>query len=163
MCILGIDPGYATIGYGAVHSSGSSCRLLESGIITTSPSNPFSRRLEIIYDCIGELIERFSPEEAAVETLYFGRNVTTGIPVSHARGVLLLALRQAGVSIYEYSPGSVKKAMTGQANAEKQDIQLMVRRLLNLNQTITPDDAADAVALALTRAHSSTSRQVVAI
>ncbi len=157
MIILGIDPGIATVGFGVLEFSGSRYRLIRCGVITTPAHTPLSERLETIYADLNELIEAFRPDVVAVEELFFNTNITTGIAVAHGRGVVLLACRQAGLKIYEYTPLQVKQAVVGYGRAEKKQVMDMVRRLCNLSAPPKPDDAADAVALALCHARSATS------
>lgn len=157
MIILGIDPGIATVGFGVLEFSGSRYRLIRCGVITTPAHTPLSERLETIYADLNELIEAFRPDVVAVEELFFNTNITTGIAVAHGRGVVLLACRQAGLKIFEYTPLQVKQAVVGYGRAEKKQVMDMVRRLCNLSAPPKPDDAADAVALALCHARSATS------
>ena len=158
MVVLGIDPGLATVGYGVVSlDSTNKIKLIDYGIIETKPDVPFPRRLEQIYNGIDTLIERFSPDAVAFEELFFNTNITTGISVAHGRGVILLACRKYGVKIYEYTPLQVKQAVVGYGRAEKAQVMDMVKRLCSLSAPPKPDDAADAVALALCHARSCTS------
>ena len=157
MIILGIDPGVATIGFGVLKAQRGKNTLLQYGVITTPPGIPLSNRLLQISNDMEELIHTFHPDEMAVEELFFNTNITTGIAVAHGRGVILLACQQAGVKIYEYTPLQVKQAVVGYGRAEKSQVMDMVRRLCNLKAPPKPDDAADAVALALCHARSSTS------
>lgn len=152
MRILGLDPGTATTGYGIVDADGGELRLVDYGAIKTAAGDPAEQRLQSIYSQINELIARHQPQRAAVEQLFFGRNITTAIAVGQARGVLLLALAGAGIPMSEYSPPKVKEAVTGYGKADKAQVQLMVRHLLNLEETPHPDDAADALAVAITHA-----------
>lgn len=154
---LGIDPGTATTGYGLV-------RLLPDGelvavsfgVILTPKESSDSARLVMLFDELNKIIKKNKPDTAAVEKLFFARNVSTGIAVGQARGVVLLALEKAGVPAYEYSPNEVKQAVAGYGHAEKRQMQEMVRTLLQLNQIPKPDDAADALAIAIT--HLNTAR-----
>lgn len=157
MRILGIDPGIATIGFGIVDSDKNRHRLVTCGVITTPAHTRLSSRLEQIYDDLQRLLEAFKPDAVSIEELFFNTNITTGIAVAHGRGVILLACRKAGVSIYEYTPLQVKQAVVGYGRAEKAQVMDMVRRLCGLSAPPKPDDAADAVALALCHARSSTS------
>lgn len=157
MRILGIDPGVATIGFGIVDSDRNRHRLVTCGVITTPAHTSLSSRLEQIYDDLTRLLEAFKPDAVSVEELFFNTNITTGIAVAHGRGVILLACRKAGVKIYEYTPLQVKQAVVGYGRAEKAQVMDMVRRLCGLSAPPKPDDAADAVALALCHARSSTS------
>ena len=157
MRILGIDPGIATIGFGVVDSGKSSQRLVQCGVITTPAHTGLSSRLEQIYDDMLQILELYKPDAVSVEELFFNTNITTGISVAHGRGVILLACKKSGVRIYEYTPLQVKQAVVGYGRAEKSQIMDMVKRICNLPEPPKPDDAADAVALALCHARSSTS------
>ena len=157
MRILGIDPGVATIGFGVIDFSGREYKLVNCGVITTPAHTMLSARLEQIYDDMCQLLELFKPDAVSIEELFFNTNITTGIAVAHGRGVLLLACRKAGVAIYEYTPLQVKQAVVGYGRAEKKQVMDMVRRICALPSPPKPDDAADAVALALCQARSSTS------
>ena len=157
MRILGIDPGYGITGFGLVDAEGGQFRLLRCGAITTPPNTDFSWRLEVIYNDMVELLKVAKPDVVAIEELFFGQNVTTGIGVAQARGVILLAIRQAGVEIAAYKPAQVKQSVVGYGNATKHQVMDMTKRLLGLQQMPKPDDAADAIALALCHGRSSTS------
>ncbi|MBR5783266.1 MAG: crossover junction endodeoxyribonuclease RuvC [Clostridia bacterium] len=157
MIILGIDPGYATVGYGVISREGHSFRTLDYGAVTTPAGMPFAERLEIIYREIGELIEHFKPDMMSIEKLFFNTNITTGIEVAHARGVILLSAVQHGLPFKEYTPLQVKQAVVGYGQAEKKQVMLMTQNLLHLSQLPRPDDAADALALAVCLAHSTNS------
>ena len=149
MRILGIDPGYAIVGYGVVEAAGAKYHPLEYGAVTTQPQEDFGLRLKEIYEGMTELLALFRPQAASVEKLFFLSNKTTGIGVAEARGVILLALSQAGVPLFEYNPMQVKQAVTGYGKAQKHQVQEMTRRLLGLPGIPKPDDAADALALAI--------------
>ena len=157
MRILGIDPGYGITGFGLVDAQRGQFRLLRCGAITTPPNTDFSWRLEMIYHDMTELLRLTQPDVVAIEELFFGQNVTTGINVAQSRGVILLATRQAGLEVFSYKPMQVKQAVVGYGNATKHQVQDMTRRLLHLDAMPKPDDAADAIALALCHARSSTS------
>ena len=157
MRILGIDPGFATIGFGVVDSEGGRQQLVKCGVITTPAHTSLSSRLAQLYDDLTQLIELFRPDAVAVEELFFNTNITTGIAVAHGRGVILLACEKAGVKIYEYTPLQVKQAVVGYGRAEKKQVMEMVRRICGLSAPPRPDDTADAVALALCHARSTTS------
>lgn len=157
MRILGIDPGIATIGFGILETSGNKYRLVNCGVITTPAHTQLSDRLCTIYDDLSQLIEAYKPDAVAIEELFFNTNITTGISVAHGRGVILLACRKAGLMIYEYTPLQVKDAVVGYGRAEKKQVMDMVKRLCGLRAAPKPDDAADAVALALCHARSTTS------
>lgn len=158
MRILGIDPGVATVGFGVIDSERSGQRFVRCGVITTPANTPLTSRLDRIYSDLGELIRLFSPDAAAVEELFFNTNITTGISVAEGRGVILLACFHSGVPVYEYTPLQVKQAVAGYGRAEKRQVIDMVKRILNLPAAPKPDDAADAVAIALCHARSATSR-----
>ena len=157
MRILGIDPGIATIGFGIVDSEKNKQRLIQCGVITTPAHTSLSSRLQLIHHDMLQLLETFKPDAVSVEELFFNTNITTGIAVAHGRGVILLACQQAGVQIYEYTPLQVKQAVVGYGRAEKAQVMDMVKRICALNAPPKPDDAADAVALALCHARSVTS------
>ena len=157
MRILGVDPGIATIGFALLDFDKQKYSLLRCGVITTPAHTALSSRLEIIYADLNQVIEAFRPDVVAIEELFFNTNITTGISVAHGRGVILLACRQAGLKIYEYTPLQVKQAVVGYGRAEKKQVMEMVKRLCCLSEPPKPDDAADAVALALCHARSSTS------
>ena len=157
MRILGIDPGYGITGFGLVEAQRGQFQLLRCGAITTPAGMDFSARLEIIYEDMKELLEVAKPDVVAIEELFFGQNVTTGIGVAQSRGVILLAIRQAGLEVYQYKPMQVKQAVVGYGNATKHQVQDMTRRLLHLNAMPKPDDAADAIAIALCHGRSATS------
>jgi len=147
--VLGIDPGTAIVGWGMVEGGGQELRLMEYGVLRTPAHMPLSERLVILYDGIHQLIEQYQPHGVGVEQLFFARNVTTALPVAHARGVILLALQQAGIPMREFTPMEIKQAITGYGRADKHQMQQMVRLLLGLESIPRPDDAADAVAVAL--------------
>ena len=157
MRILGIDPGYGITGFGLVEAQGGQFRLLRCGAITTPAGMDFSARLEIIYEDMKQLLQVAQPDVVAIEELFFGQNVTTGIGVAQSRGVILLAIRQAGLEVYQYKPMQVKQAVVGYGNATKHQVQDMTKRLLGLSAMPKPDDAADAIAIALCHGRSSTS------
>ena len=157
MRILGIDPGYGITGFGLVDAQRGQFRLLRCGAITTPAGMDFSARLEIIYEDMRELLKVAQPDVVAIEELFFGQNVTTGIGVAQSRGVILLAIRQAGLEVYQYKPMQVKQAVVGYGNATKHQVQDMTKRLLGLSAMPKPDDAADAIAIALCHGRSSTS------
>ena len=157
MRILGIDPGYATIGFGVIQAERGNFKLLQYGTITTSAEMEFPQRLLTIYQDMNELIETVKPDVVAIEELFWGHNVTTGIGVSHGRGVILLCAAQAQLPIYEYTPMQIKQAVVGYGNATKLQVMDMTKRILQMDKVARPDDAADAVAVALCHARSSTS------
>ena len=157
MRILGIDPGYGITGFGVIETERGQSRLLSCGAITTPAGMDFSARLEIIYEDMRALLEKAKPDAVAIEELFFGQNVTTGIGVAQSRGVILLAIRQAGLEVYSYKPMQVKQAVVGYGSATKHQVQDMTKRLLRLDAMPKPDDAADAIAIALCHARSATS------
>ena len=157
MRILGIDPGYGIIGFGLIETNHNQFSLLRCGAITTPAGMDFSARLEIIYEDMKQLLEVAKPDVVAIEELFFGQNVTTGIGVAQSRGVILLAIRQAGIPYFEYKPMQVKQAVVGYGRAEKRQVMELTKMMLNLKQVPKPDDAADAIAIALCHARSSTS------
>ena len=157
MRILGIDPGYGITGFGVIDTDRGQSRLVTCGAITTPAGMDFSARLEIIYEDMRQLLEQSKPDAVAIEELFFGQNVTTGIGVAQSRGVILLAIRQAGLEVTSYKPMQVKQALVGYGNATKHQMMDMTKRLLHLQAMPKPDDAADAIAIALCHARSSTS------
>ena len=157
MRILGIDPGYGITGFGLIEAQRGKFTYLRCGAITTPAGMDFSARLEIIYEDMKQLLEVAKPDVVAIEELFFGQNVTTGIGVAQSRGVILLAIRQAGLEVTSYKPAQIKQAVVGYGNATKHQVQDMTKRLLRLQAMPKPDDAADAIAIALCHARSSTS------
>ena len=155
MRVLGIDPGYATIGYGVIDTNGNKHKVVDYGVITTPKEENIAVRLAMIYDSMTAVIEKFKPDEIAVEELFFVKNITTGINVAHARGIILLASVHACGKLYEYTPLQIKQAMTGYGRAEKHQVMEMVKNLLKLNAVPKPDDTADALALAICHGHTS--------
>lgn len=155
MRILGIDPGTGIVGFGVIDSDGRDHKLVDAGVIKTPAHQELRIRLTTIYDGIKEIIKTSKPEIMVIEKLYFARNVTTAMSVSHARGVIMLAGHQAKLDIAEYTPLQIKQALTGYGRAEKSQIQTMVQSLLKLKTCPKPDDCADALAAALTHATAS--------
>ncbi len=155
MLVLGIDPGTAITGFGLVRETEEGLVLVDCGVITTSAGQPLPARLQAVYHGLAELARRHQPDAAAVEELFFSRNARTALSVGHARGVILLALAEAGVPIFEYKPLQVKQAIAGYGAADKHQVQQMVTMLLNLDAVPQPDDAADAVAVAVCHIHSA--------
>lgn len=153
MTILGIDPGYGTIGYGVVRLEKTKFTPVQYGAVTTKPGMPMHLRLCEIYEDIGTLVDTFRPDEVAIEELFFSKNVTTGIQVAQARGVILLALAQKGLHPVSYTPNQVKMAVVGYGNAEKKQMMEMTKSILHLTKLPRPDDAADALALAICHGH----------
>jgi crossover junction endodeoxyribonuclease RuvC len=158
MRILGIDPGLAIVGWGVIDYEKSKFRTVAYGSLQTPAGIPTERRLALIYDGMKQLIEKYSPEVMSIEELFFSTNVTTGIRVAEARGVLLLAAEQAGIPMHEYTPPQVKQAVVGYGKAEKKQVIAMVTTLLGLKEPPKPDDTADALAVAICHAHSGGSR-----
>lgn len=157
MRILGIDPGIATVGFAVLDFEKNQYKLVQCGVISTPAHTSLSSRLAQIYSDMGQLIDIYRPEAVSIEELFFNTNITTGIAVAHGRGVILLACENAGIKIYEYTPLQVKQSVVGYGRAEKKQVMDMVKRICNLKTVPKPDDAADAVALAICHARSSTS------
>jgi crossover junction endodeoxyribonuclease RuvC len=155
MIILGIDPGYAIVGYGVIESQRGNFKLIDYGAINTPKEETLPVRLAMIERGMTKLIDTFKPDCIAVEELFFTKNITTGIAVAEARGVILLTAVKSIGKLYEYTPMQIKQALTGYGGADKQQIQHMVKTLLRLKEIPRPDDAADAVAVALTHAQTS--------
>ena len=155
MIIIGIDPGYAIVGIGAVEYRGNRFRTLEYGAITTPAGMNTVDRLKKIYDEMNMYLDKYSPDAVAIEELFFNSNQKTAINVAQARGVLLVAVRNRNIPIFEYTPLQVKQSVTGYGRADKGQIQQMVKMLLGLNVIPKPDDAADALAIAICHAHSN--------
>jgi len=155
MRVLGIDPGTATTGYGVVEEAKGELRSVTFGVIKTPAGQPLAKRLQAIYQEIRSLVAKWQPQAAAVEELFFSRNVRTAMSVGQARGVALLALADAGLDVAEYTPLTIKQAVTGYGNADKAQVQEMVRLLLGLADIPRPDDAADALAVAICHFHSA--------
>ena len=149
MTILGIDPGYAIEGWGVINRARGGFELLGYGAVTTPAGMPFARRLETLYRETASLLVRFRPEAVAVEKLFFTTNQKTAIDVAQARGVVMLAIAHSGVPFFEYTPLQVKSAVTGYGKAEKPQVMEMTRRLLKMDTVPRPDDAADALAIAI--------------
>jgi len=160
MVILGIDPGTATTGYGLIDTQ-DQLRVVEYGCIRTSSSQEMVDRLKIIYQRVKELVQRFYPEEIAIEQIFFNRNTRTALSVGQARGVIMLAASCKGAKIFSYTPLEVKQAVTGYGKAKKWQVQRMVKKLLNLPQVPTPDDAADAIAIAVCHYYSRRIKRVI--
>ncbi len=158
MRILGIDPGFAIVGFGLLEAQRGGARLVQCGAITTPAGERLPARLLQISQDMAQLLSLCQPDAMAIEELFFTNNITTGIGVAQARGVLLTEAERAGVPIFEYSPSEVKLAVTGYGKAEKRQVMEMTKRLLHLKASPKPDDAADAVAIALCHARSFTSR-----
>ena len=157
MKILGIDPGTAIVGYGLVESIGNKLKYLKHGCIYTDKDNNMNSRLKDIFTDLNKILEELKPDAVAIEEIFYFKNNKTIISVSQARGVILLAAELRNIPIYEYTPLQVKMGITGYGRAEKKQIQLMVKKILNLKEIPKPDDAADALAIAVTHIHSNTS------
>lgn len=157
MRILGIDPGIAIVGFGLIESERGSVRMLQYGAVTTEAGLPLATRLLQIENDMTALIAQLQPDEIAIEELFFSKNITTGIAVAHGRGVILCTAEKLGVPICEYTPMQVKQAVVGYGLAEKKQVMDMTRRLLHLKTVPKPDDAADALAIAICHARSATS------
>jgi crossover junction endodeoxyribonuclease RuvC len=149
MIIMGIDPGTAVTGYGVVSVSGNSVAWVDSGVIVTDTSEPLSQRLLMIYDGLSEKINERSPDRVAVEEAFYGKNVHTTLVLGHARGVAMLAAAQRGCGVFEYSPREIKKAVTGNGNASKEQVEYMIKTLLRPNGGKMRQDAYDALAVAM--------------
>ena len=159
MIILGIDPGYAILGYGAVEAERGKIRVIDYGVVETTPKMTFPERLERLYAGTKLLLERYRPDHVAFEELFFSKNVTTGIQVGGARGVALVACQEYTDNLFEYTPMQIKQAVVGYGGADKHQVQMMVRMLLGIREIPKPDDAADAVACAITHAHAGAGRE----
>lgn len=155
MLVLGVDPGLATTGYGLVHEAENELQAIAYGVVTTPARRPLAERLQQLYRELAALIERYRPDEGAVEELFFSRNVRTAMSVGQARGVALLALADANVPVAEYTPLTIKQAVSGFGGADKIQVQTMVKMLLKLESVPRPDDAADALAVAICHLHSA--------
>lgn len=155
MRILGIDPGFAIVGYGIVDYVGNKFSVVDYGAATTAAGENIFTRLKLIYDEISEIIARIKPDCMAIEELFFNTNSKTAITVAEARGILIIAAMNAGIPVFEYTPLQVKQAVTGYGRADKNQVQQMIKILLNLEKIPKPDDAADALAIAICHAHSA--------
>ena len=157
MRIIGIDPGVATVGFGVIDTVNGKNNYIACGAVSTPAELSLSARLDMIYNDINELLVTFSPEAISVEELFFSKNITTGISVAHGRGVILLAAYRSGIPVFEYTPMQVKQAVVGYGKAEKKQVIYMVTKLLGMKKPPKPDDAADALAMAICHARSMTS------
>lgn len=155
MLVLGIDPGLATTGYGFVEGDGQALEAVAYGVLRTPAKTPIAERLVILHDALTALLDRYNPDVVAMEELFFSTNARTAMVVGEARGVLLLTVAQAGLAICEYTPLQIKQAITGYGQADKRQVQEMVRLLLSLNEIPRPDDAADGLAVSICHHHSS--------
>ena len=158
MRVLGIDPGLALMGYGIIDTDGRKSTLIKAGVVETTPDMRMPERLHAVFSGVRDLLTLYQPDEIAFEELFFARNVTTALNVGAARGSALCACSEYGKPIYEYTPMQIKQAVVGYGRADKQQVQQMVKLLLHLDGIIKPDDAADAVACALTHIHSGQMR-----
>ena len=158
MIVLGIDPGYAIVGWGVINYNGNTYKPLAFGAITTEAHTNFNERLEIIYNDTLEVLKKYKPDALSIEKLFFTTNVTTAILVAQARGVTLLAAQKLKIPIFEYTPLQVKTAVTGYGKAKKPQVMEMTRRLLKLDEVPKPDDTADALAIAICHAQAAGSQ-----
>ncbi len=163
MLIFGIDPGYAITGFSLLSYANNCFETVDYGVIRTEAGTPFPERLLAIDQAIQTLIERYKPGCMAVEEIFFSRNTTTAMGTAHVRGVAVVSGARAGIPVFEYTPIQVKKAVTGYGRADKEQVQYMVCRLLNLRQIPQPDDAADALAVAICHAHSGDRPEALAV
>ena len=163
MVILGIDPGLATLGYGVIKVEGDRRRLIQFGTLTTPAGQPMPQRLRAIFQGMNQLMDIYKPDDVAFEELFFSKNITTGMAVSAARGVALVAVVQRTDNLYEYTPMQIKQAVTGYGGADKHQVQQMVKMLLKMKEVARPDDAADAIAVALTHANSMNMKKMFKI
>ncbi len=155
LIVMGVDPGIAILGYGVLEICGNKYKTITSGAITTSAGQPMPERLSFLYENLTKLLIHYRPEAFAVEELFFNKNVKTALTIGHARGVIILAASNQGIPIYEYTPLQVKQAIVGYGRADKNQIQQMVKMLLNLKEIPKPDDVADALAVAICHGSSS--------
>ncbi len=155
MRILGIDPGYAIVGYGVIDYSSNHFSIVDYGAVTTKAHTDFEQRLSLIYEGLNQIISVHKPDVMSIEKLFFNTNTTTAIDVAQARGVIVLSAAQAGVPVFQYTPLQVKQSVVGYGRAEKKQVQEMTKLLLGLKAVPKPDDTADALALAICHAHSS--------
>ena len=159
MRILGIDPGLATLGYGVIDTFGSRIELVKAGAVITTPNMPEPERLVSIRRQIKEILETYAPDQIAFEELFFCKNITTGMSVSAARGVTVCTCAEYTRELFEYTPMQIKSAVVGNGHADKHQVQQMVKMTLNMPDIIRPDDAADAVAVAITHANTGLLRE----
>ena len=154
MIILGIDPGLATLGYGVIEADRGNYKMIQFGTVTTPAGQPMPIRLRAVYQGVSQLMNIYQPDDVAFEELFFSKNITTGMAVSAARGVALVAVANRTENLYEYTPMQIKQAVTGYGGADKHQVQHMVKLLLHMSEIARPDDAADGLAVALTHANS---------
>ena len=158
MIILGIDPGLATLGYGVIEADNNKRRLIQFGTLTTPAGQPMPQRLRAIYQGMNQLMDIYQPEDVAFEELFCSKNITTGMAVSAARGVALVAVAEKTDNLFEYTPMQIKQAVTGYGKADKKQVQQMVKLLLHMDTIPRPDDAADAIACAITHCQAGAVR-----
>ena len=163
MIILGIDPGLATMGYGVIEAEGQKRKVVQFGTINTRAGSPTPQRLRSIFQGVNQLLDIYAPDDVAFEELFFSKNVTTGIAVAQARGAALAAVAARTDNVYEYTPMQIKQAITGYGGADKGQMQRMVKALLGMQEIARPDDAADALAVALTHANSINKKKLFKI
>ena len=163
MIILGIDPGLGTMGYGVIEAQGDKRRVIQYGVISTRPGEAPPQRLRSIFKGVNQLLDIYQPDDVAFEELFFSKNVTTGMAVSAARGAAIVAVAERTENLYEYTPNQIKQAVTGYGRADKHQVQQMVKLLLHMEDIARPDDAADALAVALTHANSVNQKQLFKI
>ena len=163
MVILGIDPGLATVGYGVIEVNGDRRRMLQYGTVNTKAGESTPARLCSIFEAINQLMDIYQPDDVAIEELFFSKNITTGIAVGEARGVILVAVSRRTENLYEYTPMQIKQAVTGWGGADKRQVQQMVKVLLNMQEIARPDDAAAALAVAMTHANSASMKKMFRI
>jgi crossover junction endodeoxyribonuclease RuvC len=161
LIVIGIDPGTALCGFGIVRAVDDDYQLVTCGAISTPPKTPLDVRLLKIYEDLTDLIREYKPDEAAIEKLFFARNITTALSVGHARGVAMLTIAQAKIPLAEYTPNEIKQAVSGYGGADKQQMQQMVKMLLHLDEVPKPDDAADAAAIAICHLQGARLRQMI--
>lgn len=163
MIILGIDPGLGTMGYGVIEAQGDKRRVIQYGVISTRPGEDTPQRLRSVFKGVNQLLDIYQPDDVAFEELFFSKNVTTGMAVSAARGAAIVAVAERTENLYEYTPNQIKQAVTGYGRADKHQVQQMVKLLLHMEDIARPDDAADALAVALTHANSVNQKQLFKI
>ena len=163
MIILGIDPGLATLGYGVIEADRGNYKMIQFGTVTTPAGQPMPIRLRAVYQGVSQLMDIYQPDDVAFEELFFSKNITTGMAVSAARGVALVAVANRTENLYEYTPMQIKQAVTGYGGADKHQVQHMVKLLLHMDDIARPDDAADGLAVALTHANSLQARHLFKI